>query len=689
MGDQNQFFKVKALIPPFVIFSCITNFAVLISPIFMMQVLDRVVPSENMNTLYLLLTLALGIIIANGIVEYLRDISLKRIGIWGENLGAKLALSQADETQQQAIQSVGEFKKFFAGSGATTAVNIPWIPLFLGALALIHVNFLILVGTIVTLSVLIKFLSSWASRDQSLATQTLSQHEMQVLEDAADPQLRAGINAISDNLFLRYFSLQRKRQLQEATTLQISVGETAALSTLRMSSQILALSLGAALVVAGDLSAGGMIAASILSAKTIQTIEGAINSLPDLRSGLAAFKSLSRLDDHTETKHTETNDLHGELSCNGLIYPRGAGAMPRLDRISLTIPQGQCLAIIGDSGSGKTTLLHALCGIDPCPIGSVFMAETEVRTLGAATRRDTIGYLPQQARLIKGTIAENISCFALEPNDDDILQAAKTAGVHGLISALPQAYQTDMASESFLLSSGQKQRVALARAIYARPKFLFLDEPNALLDAHGERQLFDTLALLKKQGTTIVMVVHRSGVMGLADKILLLDQGKMADFGPRAEVLGRLNDGKQKIKVPLNTASLQDLNDWVQTQFNRHSDKEFAQKTILAATEMFNTALQNGPANVKREITFAFKFIQKHSCELTLSEERKTDVVEKLPKIKSLINHPEVSMIDLSDDEISLAVLAQISDRLNIENIKGNSYFTAEVSTNQPQRMVS
>lgn len=385
---------------------------------------------------------------------------------------------------------------------------------------------------------------------------------------------------------------------------------------------------------------------------------------------------------HTPTEMTE---LSGRLTAQGLIYPRGGGAPPRLDRVSIELLPGECLAIVGDSGSGKTTLLHALCGIDPAPIGSVFLDESEARTLGPETIAQHIGYLPQQARLVKGTLAENISCFAENPSDVKIVNAARTAGVHGLISALPQAYQTDLGDAPYVLSAGQKQRVALARSIYQNPKYLFLDEPNALLDAVGERQLCDTLAVLKSRGTTIVMVLHRSGIMGLADKVLMMDQGRMADYGPRAEVLGRMSNGKQRLKIPLNAASVQDLNDWIVAQFSRHSDREFCAKATMVGTELFNAACLNGAQDEQRDGIFTFRFIKEHLCELVLREERHSAAAEKMPKIRSLVEHPEVSMVDLPSDEIALAVVAQMADALQVQNIDDASLFSAVLSSDKSQ----
>jgi ABC-type protease/lipase transport system fused ATPase/permease subunit len=680
---MNPLSHLKGLIAPFVLFSFVSNTAILVSPIFMMQVLDRVVPSGNLSTLFLLLLVAASYLLLNAFIEVQKSISQKRTSQWIEKIGADIALQTFGDMRQTAIKNVGLLKGFFKSSQITSVVNIPWIPLFVFALALIHPLFVILIGGIIFALLAIKYVGEILSKDSQSDAAALSVKEMRTLSDAIDPKIVAGISAISDNLLRLYFQLQSKRHIKEAATAISQASQEAGANFVRTLAQLLSLSLGAALVVSGDLSAGGMIGASIIAAKTIQTIEATVNSLPEIRSSFAAFRALQALPFGKNSAATEVRDLSGKLTCKSLIFPRGNGAPPRLDRVSLELDKGECLAIIGESGCGKTTLLHALNGLDPCPIGSVFLDETEIRTLGTASRATAIGYLPQQAQLLTGTIAQNISCFAHEPDDDQIIKAAKRAGVHGLISSLPQAYQTDMSQNSFLLSAGQKQRVALARAIYELPRYLFLDEPNALLDAGGERQLCDTLAALKAEGTTIIMVLHRSGIMGLADKVAVLDNGRIADFGARAEVLARMNDGKQRLTLPINANSLQDLSDWITAQFQRISDTEFCQKSILVATEMFNASAQNGPSDTKREGTFIFRFIDQDHCEIILKEGRPTDAVGKMAKVRSLIKHPEVNMIDLPSDEIGLAVLAQLAEDLTIENIEKSSLFTAALASDK------
>lgn len=677
MQTANPLSQLKRLAFPLAFFSLISNLAVLISPIYMMQVLDRVVPSQNLATLGLLLLVALGAVVLQGAVEACRDSTFSRVRRWVETVGATLALRLAGADRQAAVDEMARVAGFFGGSLAITALNLPWIPLFLIALAMIHPAFLLLVGSVVGLSWAAGVATRLLSSDETTRADSLGLREQRALSAAADPHLTAGIRAIGENLSQRYVDLRTQRHEAEARVSDIFALHSSGETVLRSGAQILALSLGAYLVVRGSLTSGGMIGASIICAKTIGTIEASIGSFQHLRSAFGAYRDLGRRFVGSGPVPTEIDAFSGKLACANLIFPRGNGAPPRLDRIGLSIEPGECLAIVGDSGSGKTTLLHALCGIEPAPIGSVFLDQSDVRTLGPKTTANQIGYLPQQARLVHGTLAENISCFDPHPQDNRIIEAARTAGVHGLISALPQAYESDIGKDPYLLSAGQKQRVALARAIYAQPQYLFLDEPNALLDAAGERQLCDTLAVLKERGTTIVMVLHRSGIMGLADKLVLLDQGRMADFGSRAEVLGRMNDGKQRLKIPLNAASVQDLNDWIVAQFNRHTDREFCLKAALVGTELFNAACLNGPDDIARQAVLTFRFCDDTTCELILREERQTEAASKMPKIRSLVKHPEVSMIDLPTDEIALAVLAQMSDKLSVENLDDASLFQA------------
>jgi ABC-type sulfate/molybdate transport systems ATPase subunit len=313
------------------------------------------------------------------------------------------------------------------------------------------------------------------------------------------------------------------------------------------------------------------------------------------------------------------------------------------------------------------------------------MDETELRSMGPKMRHKLIGFLPQQARMIDGTLAENISSFDPERTDGEIVRAARIAGVHGLISALPAGYETDIGVEPFVLSAGQTQRVALARAIYARPKYLFLDEPNALLDGPGESQLCSSLARLKDAKTTIVMVLHRSGVMGLADQVMHLDNGRVSDYGPRSEVLGRMNGNKRQLELPANLAALQDLSDWISAQFDRSTDTNLKQKAILVASEMFNAAVMSGTQDNKRKIKIHFRFNELGNCDLVLTENSISKLIDSLPAIREVVENPNADMLALKPQELAIAMVLQVSDRFQINASQGQSAFVAALDASTSQ----
>ncbi len=674
--------QLKRVIIPLVLLSIVTNLAVLVSPIYMMQVLDRVVPSQNLHTLVMLLMVALGFVALQSVVDFVRDGTFRRAARWVEAVAVPCILANGGAAKQDQIGNMAKVTQALQGSIGASMLNLPWLPLFLLVLFLVHPLFLVLALTIIAVQHGVKALGQALQHDKQIQATQLHQAENAALTQSASFFAMAGMHVLSRNLVHKYSGLQQNRhQVEEALTPGIAL-QSSASGFLRTATQILGLSLGATLVVTGDLTAGGMIAASIILAKTTTTFEATLTALPGFREAFAAYKSLNQLLAQSNPSQTDIPEFSGDLATHKLIIPRGNGAPPRLDQVSFDLKAGECLAIIGASGSGKSSLLLALAGIQPAPIGAVLMDQSDVRTLSHATVAAQVGYLPQQAELFDGTLAQNICAFDPSPADARIVEAAKTAGVHGLISALPGAYDTDIGKDAFLLSAGQKQRVALARAIYADPKYLFLDEPNALLDAEGERQLGDTLARLKSQGTTIVMVIHRSGVMGLADKVLHMDNGKMSDFGPRADVLARFNVGIRRLELPMLPQSQQDLTDWVGRQFVRSGDDAYREKAVLIAAETFNVALANSTSTKPRKGVFEFKFIDDTNCTLSLVESHATLAEQKFAKVEKLMRKPDTNIAELPRDELSLAMLDQLTQAMTIQNVQGGAIFKAAIDKN-------
>jgi ATP-binding cassette subfamily C exporter for protease/lipase len=236
----------------------------------------------------------------------------------------------------------------------------------------------------------------------------------------------------------------------------------------------------------------------------------------------------------------------GQLSVEGVVAGPPGQQAATLRGIQFALNPGEVLAVIGPSASGKTTLARLLVGLWPSMGGKVRLDGADVFVWDKSELGPYLGYLPQGVELLEGTLAENIARFG-EVDMAQVEAAAKLVGVHELILAMPQAYNTPIGRDGAMLSGGQRQRVGLARALYGKPVLVVLDEPNSSLDEAGDAALTQAIAALKQQGTTFVIMTHRTSVLGVADKILLLREGAQQAFGPRDEVLAAMQQAREKI----------------------------------------------------------------------------------------------------------------------------------------------
>lgn len=682
----------RRMIAPLLVFSLLSNLAVLISPLFMMQVLDRVVPSGNTATLVLLGALALSALLVQGVAEGLRDLSLRRLGTWIEGTGSGQLMqdcgaSPAETDMAEHCAAVAGLTQALRGPTAQAALSLPWLPLFILALALIHAGFVaLLFGLLCALFLLDRILTITTVTTQMQLAQD-QQREQTLFQNAGKQGQRLGNAMATQHMLARAFSLQvRRHQHSDRLDLPQAFGGSIA-GVLRSAGQVMALGLGAYLVTQNQLSAGGMIAASLIVSRSYGSCETVLKQGPALRQALEHYRVLLR----RPQMHAPSMALpafKGALTAENLTCPRGGGAAPYLDRVSFSLAPGECLAIVGAAGSGKTSLLQALSGLKPAAIGSTFYDDSAQRSLPPEASYRLIGSLPQRADLIAGSLADNIACFDPDRDDDAVVAAAQAAGVHGLIAALPEGYESDLSRCPHVLSAGQVQRVALARALYTQPRYLFLDEPNALLDGDGERALLQTLLRLKASGTTIVMVLHRSGVMGVADKILRLDQGRVVDFGPRAEVLARLSGNQRQIRLPALATSQHDLRDWVASQFTRASDEAFSQKAQIIAQEMFQLALAAAgeQANPPPELAFSLKFRDEFECDLRMVGDVALDLSEKIIRVRKELRHGREMGQGSSRDEQALAALERMGSALCQQTLEGRTTLQASVLAHNAPR---
>ncbi|MEL7012687.1 MAG: ATP-binding cassette domain-containing protein [Pseudomonadota bacterium] len=652
---------------PLLALSLVSNLAILISPLFMMQLLDRVIPSGNTATLVLLAGLAFTALALQAAVEACRDLALRRLSRWSEGEGTKLALSPNLPDQNQIITHVSGLSRFLAGPGALAALGAPWVPLFLFVLWVLHPAFVGLIAVMSLVLLAVSVTATALSRAAQAQTSHFSEQEAKALRSATELHARTGIAVLVHNMRLRFASFQRQRHNAIDESEGTEIAQQTVTSFLRSAGQISALALGAWLVTSDLMSAGGMIAGSIITSKTFMAIEAVISNFPAIRTARQDFLALSSVVLPQPNAPTPMDTLSGALRADGLIFPRGGGAAPRLDRVSFSLKSGECLAIVGRAGSGKSTLLKALSGIEPAPIGAVFLDESELRALSKEDLFRVVGYLPQRAELNTGTIAEAISCFDPDPDTAAIVEATKLAGVHGLISALPSGFETDLDLHPYLLSAGQAQRVALARALYTRPKYLFLDEPNALLDGEGERALGQTLLRLKSHGTTIVMVLHRSGVMALADKVLKLDQGRVTDFGDKAEVLARWGLGGRELDLPLLPTSHPDLEDWIASQFTREGDEALSHKAQILGADLLSIGCAEGAEEALRFGKFSFAFKDERTFELLMTLPSDPDLSAEMDAVKSKVLDTNSGSVALSIRETQMSRILQLAEQVAVQ----------------------
>jgi PrtD family type I secretion system ABC transporter len=299
------------------------------------------------------------------------------------------------------------------------------------------------------------------------------------------------------------------------------------------------LAVGAYLVLQNQLTAGAMIAASILLGRALAPIELGIGQWPMVQRARVSWKSLKELLEAfpEDRALTELPPPSAQLDVTNVSLVIRRGDKPILNQISLSVSPGQALGIIGKSGSGKTTLARVLVGLVKPVAGDVRLAGATLDQYGAEKLGRYIGYLPQDVQLFPGTVGENVAQMETNPNAEKVVAAAKKARVHEIILKLPDGYDTLIGVADAQLSGGQKQRLALARALYNDPVLLVLDEPNSALDAEGSEALNAVVNTMKAEGKAVLIMTHRPTAISTCDNLLVVDQGKVAAYGPRDEII--------------------------------------------------------------------------------------------------------------------------------------------------------
>lgn len=533
------------------VFTAAINLLMLSGSFFMLQVYDRVIPSRSVPTLIGLIVLVTMLYGFQGVLDFIRQRLLVRTarGI-DEHLGqyayqtiVQLPLTAGNARDGlQPVRDLDQIRSFLSSLGPTALFDLPWMPLYLGLCFLFHfwIGMTALVGAI--LLVALTLFTEVFTRSPVKASAGFGAIRMGLAEGSrrnAEVLRSMGMTARMSQRWSRSNDQYLDAQ-QKASDVVGGLGATS--RVLRMLLQSFVLAVGAYLVINQQASAGVIIASSILTSRALAPVELAI---AHWKNFAAARQSWTRLKDVIEKLTSANLPMSLPRPTSSLSVEAVSVAPPGVPRLvvqnaSFRLEAGQGLGIIGPSASGKSTLARSLVGVWQVVRGKIRIDGAALDQWNPEALGAHIGYVPQDVELFDGTIAENIARFAVQPDSDDVIDAARQAAIHDMILRLPEGYETRIGEGGSALSAGQRQRVALARALYGSPFLVVLDEPNSNLDAEGDQALTRAIGAVRARGGIVVIVAHRAAALGAVDTVLVMAEGLVQDFGPKDEVLSKV-----------------------------------------------------------------------------------------------------------------------------------------------------
>ncbi|SFF53421.1 ATP-binding cassette, subfamily C, EexD [Duganella sp. CF458] len=540
--------------PLFVVagFSFLVNLLLLAPAFFMLQVFDRVLTSQSKETLLVLL---LGMVVALALMLMLDYLRSRLQGVAGNMIAehlspvvAKVMLAKtarrAESVPSEGLRDVASLRSLFSAHGLLALFDTPWAVVYIAVIWLAHPVLGAAAACASVLMLVLAVLNDRITRRDIEALQKEAAKATRYLESSIHNAEVVQSLGMGDALISRWQAFNARVSELQGPTARKSVAMAAFTRMVRQMVQILMQALGAYLVISGEGTPGILVATTVLLGRALSPVEQVVGSwrvLAEARLGFARLSELLNAEDR-QPERMKLPAPAGRLTAQGLVFRAPQSEHPILVGVSLNLEPGESLAIIGASGAGKSTLARLLTGLWTANTGTVRLDGVDLAQWPREDFGPWLGYLPQDVELFPGSVADNIARLGAVDAEQVVL-AAKRAGVHALILGLPQGYDTQIEGMGGMLSPGQRQRIALARALYGDPKLLVLDEPNSNLDGAGELALADALKQLKGQ-VTVVVITHRSTLVQHMDKMLVLDSGRVQHFGTVPEVMQAMQSGQ-------------------------------------------------------------------------------------------------------------------------------------------------
>lgn len=540
-----------------IFFSFFINLLVMAPTVYMLQVYDRVVNSRSLTTLGMLTLLIVVLYIVMEALEWVRSGMLHEIALKFDahidervfNTVFEANLRRIPGATAQVLQDLRSVRDFISSHALTAIIDVPLSMLYIFAIFFINpeMGWMSIVGALIQVGL------AWLTERETQAPLSAANRAAISAQNYAANSLRNAqvIEAMGmqGGIHKRWLKRQNETLRQQAVASDKAGAYSALSKFVQQSQSSLLLGAGCWFIIIGLFPHGGglVIVASTLGGKLLSPIVQVIGSWKQVVAAREAYARLNALLDNVALREPgmPLPAPTGQLTVEGVVAGAPGTQAAILRGVTFGVAPGTVVGLIGPSASGKSTLARLLVGVWPAASGKVRLDGVDIYPWNKAELGPYLGYLPQEVELFDGALAENIARFG-EVDMAKVEAAARAVGIHDMIMSLPDGYETNIGDDGCRLSGGQRQRIGLARAIYDTPRFIVLDEPNSSLDEAGERSLVQTLLSLKAQGSTIIVITHRTSVLVAVDNLLLLTDGQVKAYGPRDEVLAALQRGAQQ-----------------------------------------------------------------------------------------------------------------------------------------------